>query len=75
MDELLPLLGASRACGLLVPVWEVDASAEAASYDPAMAELADRLDGALASVRAGEALTDEERRARAGLVSRQITIR
>ena len=69
------LLGAFRTCGLLVPVWEVDASAEAASYDPAMAELADRLDGALASVRAGEALTDEERRARAGLVSRQITIR
>ncbi|MBB2893933.1 DUF5926 family protein [Flexivirga oryzae] len=69
------LLGAFRTCGLLVPVWEVDASAEAASYDTAMGELAGRFEEALASVRAGDALTDEERRARAGLVSRQITIR
>lgn len=69
------LLGAFRTCGLLVPVWEVDASAEAASYNPAMGELVGRFDEALASVRAGEALTDAERRARAGLVSRQITIR
>jgi hypothetical protein len=69
------LLGAFRTCGLLVPVWEVDASAPAASYDTAMGELAGRFDEALASVRAGDTLTDAERRARAGLVSRQITIR
>lgn len=69
------LLGAFRACGLLVPVWEVDATEEPTSYDAAMGELAGRFDEALASVRAGEALTDDERRARAGLVSRQITIR
>lgn len=69
------LLGAFRTCGLLVPVWEVDASAEPASYDVGMGELAGRFEEALASVRAGEALTAEERRARAGLVSRQITIR
>lgn len=69
------LLGAFRTCGLLVPVWEVDAAAEPASYDEGMGQLAGRFDEALASVRAGEALTDEERRARAGLVSRQITIR
>src|SRR5579875_507960 len=52
------LLGAFRTCGLLVPVWEVDASADAASYDTAMGELAARFDEALASVRAGDALTD-----------------
>jgi len=69
------LLGAFRTCGLLVPVWEVDASAEAASYNEGMGELAGRFEQALASVRAGEALTGDERRARAGLVSRQITIR
>lgn len=69
------LLGAFRTCGLLVPVWEVDASRAPASYNDAMGALKERFEEALASVRAGEALTDEERRARAGLVSRQITIR
>ncbi|GGB30993.1 preprotein translocase SecA [Flexivirga endophytica] len=69
------LLGAFRTCGLLVPVWEVDAAAEGSSYDDGMEQLAGRFDEALASVRAGDALTDDERRARAGLVSRQITIR
>lgn len=69
------LLGAFRTCGLLVPVWEVDAAAEGSSYDAAMGELAVRFEEALASVRAGDALTDAERRARAGLVSRQITVR
>ncbi|RNI25457.1 DUF5926 family protein [Flexivirga caeni] len=69
------LLGAFRTCGLLVPVWEVDPGSDAASYDEGMGALASRFDEALASVRAGDALTDAERRARAGLVSRQITIR
>lgn len=69
------LLGAFRACGLLVPVWEVDAAAEAASYDDSMGQLSVRFTEALESLRGGEALTDTERRARAGLVSRQITIR
>lgn len=69
------LLGAFRTCGLLVPVWEVDAAAEPASYDGSMGELGARFAEALESVRSGEALTDVERRARAGLVSRQITIR
>lgn len=68
------LLGAFRTCGLLVPVWEVDAGAEAASYDSEMGQLRKRFEHALASLESSP-LTDEERRARAGLVSRQITIR
>lgn len=69
------LLGAFRTCGLLVPVWEVDAAADGSSYDGDLAALAARFDEALASVRAGDTLSADERRARAGIVSRQITIR
>ncbi|WP_265442875.1 DUF5926 family protein [Flexivirga meconopsidis] len=68
------LLGAFRTSGLLVPVWEVDATAEPLSYDAPLAELRTRFEAALASV-ADRPLDDAERRARAGLVSRQITIR
>lgn len=66
------LLGAFRAYGLLVPVWEVDASTEAAEHDSAMGELAQRFERALA---VDTPLTPEERRARNGVVSRQITLR
>ncbi|MFC6704936.1 DUF5926 family protein [Flexivirga alba] len=75
VSEAGRLLGAFRTCGLLVPVWEVDAAAEPASYDGGMGELSTRFTEALESVRSGDPLTDAERRARAGLVSRQITIR
>jgi hypothetical protein len=66
------LLGAFRACGLLVPVWELDATLEASAYEEAVAELATRFGEALA---VEEPLTPEERRARAGLLSRQVTLR
>jgi hypothetical protein len=66
------LLGAFRACGLLVPVWELDPSLEAKAYEDAVAELAARFADALA---VEGPLTPEERRARAGLLSRQITLR
>jgi hypothetical protein len=66
------LLGAFRACGLLVPVWELDATLEASAYEEAVAELAARFADALA---VEGPLTPEERRARAGLLSRQITLR
>jgi hypothetical protein len=72
LGEGTRLLGAFRACGLLVPVWELDPSLEAADYEDALAQLAGRLDDALA--RSG-ALTSEERRARSGLLSRQVTLR
>ena len=65
-------VGAFRACGLIVPVWDLPKEMEAAEVEKPAAEFSERLAKALAS----EApLTGEERRARAGLVSRQVTLR
>jgi hypothetical protein len=72
LGEDTDLLGAFRANGLLVPVLEVDPAAEPASHSAALAELQARYEQALAS---DEPLTAEERRARDGLVSRQVTLR
>lgn len=72
LGEDTALLGAFRACGLLVPVFEVDPDAEPQSFAPALDELAVRYREALAS---DAALTPDERRARDGLVSRQVTLR
>ncbi len=66
------LLGAFRACGLLVPVWEVDASAPADAHEDDMGRLAERFAEALEQP---GPLTSDERRARAGVVSRQVTLR
>lgn len=67
------LLGAFRASGLLIPVWEVDPGAEPDSHDPDLGALAARLATALA--RHEEPLGPQERRARSGLLSRQVTLR
>jgi hypothetical protein len=72
LGEGTRLLGAFRACGLLVPVWDLDPSLEGADYEHPVAQMADRLAEALAR---SVALTTEERRARSGLLSRQITLR
>ncbi len=72
LGEGTELLGAFRAAGLLVPVLEVDPAAEPASHSAALAELQARYEKALAS---DAPLTTEERRARDGLVSRQVTLR
>ncbi len=66
------LLGAFRASGLLVPVLEVDPQAPAEDHGPAMAELAQRYAQALT---VDTALSADERRARDGLISRQVTLR
>jgi hypothetical protein len=64
-------VGSFRAYGLLVPVWDLPYAAEAGDLeDPAKAFRA-RLDEALA----GGPLSDQERRARAGLMNRQLTLR
>jgi len=72
LGEGTRLLGAFRACGLLVPVWDLDPSLAGADYEDAVAQLAVRLDDALAQH--GD-LSAEERRARSGLLSRQVTLR
>ena len=66
------LLGAFRACGLLVPVWDLDAQLEAADYEEQLTAFMQRYAAALTSE---ETLTAEERRARSGLLSRQVTLR
>lgn len=72
LGEGTRLLGAFRACGLLVPVWDLDPDLEADAYEEPMAAMADRLAESLADT---APLSAEQRRARAGLLSRQITLR
>jgi len=65
-------VGSFRAHGLLVPVWDLPHDREAEALEEPTAALRVRLDDALASPRP---LTADERRARAGLLSRQLTLR
>jgi hypothetical protein len=74
-DRLTPdsrLLGAFRACGLLVPVWEVPTDAGAADFADAATAMATSLETAATD---DSPLSADERRARAGLVNRQVTLR
>jgi hypothetical protein len=64
--------GAFRALGLVVPVWDLPADVPAEDWVGPATEFQTRLEQALAVT--GE-LTADERRARAGLISRQITLR
>lgn len=66
------VLGAFRAQGLLIPVWEVDSDLDVDDLAEPFAALAKDLDAAFA---ASGPLPPEARRARAGLVSRQVTLR
>jgi hypothetical protein len=66
------LLGAFRACGLLVPVLEVPADSEAAEHEDGLTAFGKRYAAALAAT---DPLSAEERRARSGLLSRQVTLR
>src|SRR3954463_12216225 len=64
--------GAFRAHGLVVPVWDVPADPRGEDWAGPAVGLQSRLTSALAVT---EPLTADERRARAGLLSRQVTIR
>ncbi|RZS29470.1 SEC-C motif-containing protein [Herbihabitans rhizosphaerae] len=66
--------GSFRAHGLLVPVWDLDPEAHAREWADPAADLGKRLDEALASLDS-EPLNADERRARDGLIGRQVTIR
>jgi hypothetical protein len=68
-------VGSFRAHGCLVPVWDLDREAHASEWAGPAAAFAERLDTALASVAAGQELTDAERRARDGIRGRQFTLR
>jgi hypothetical protein len=65
-------VGSFRAHGLLVPVWDLPHDGEAADVEAPAAALWERIQAEMAAPRP---LTDEERRARTGLLSRQLTIR
>ncbi|MCU1670967.1 MAG: putative motif-containing protein [Blastococcus sp.] len=64
--------GAFRALGLVVPVWDLPADVPAEDWVGPATEFQNRLEQALAAT---AELTADERRARAGLLSRQITLR
>jgi len=72
LGEGTRLIGTFRAHGLLVPVWDLVAGTEAAEIEGPAAEFLTRLDGALAAT---TDLSEAERRARAGLANRQVTLR
>ena len=65
-------VGAFRAQGLLIPVWELPRGAEADELSKPMAAFSEKLAEAIAST---EPLSYEEKRARAGITSRQVTLR
>ncbi|MGZ4784009.1 MAG: DUF5926 family protein, partial [Oryzihumus sp.] len=72
LGEDTRLLGAFRACGLLVPVWDLDPEQAAPDYEEPLAAFMRRYAEALATP---DTLTAQERRARSGLLSRQVTLR
>ena len=65
-------VGSFRAHGLLVPVWDLPYDTEAGAVEDPAAALWERLQAEIASPRP---LTDDERRSRTGLLSRQLTLR
>ncbi|GAB3269440.1 DUF5926 family protein [Kineosporia babensis] len=74
-SALLPetkYVGSFRACGLIVPVWDLADDTEPEELEKPILAFAERLREAMGRT---EPLTAEERRARAGVVSRQVTLR
>ncbi len=65
-------VGYFRACGLVVPVWELARGTEPEQADD---ELAGFAKGFAAAIEDREPLDANARRARAGLVARQVTLR
>ena len=65
-------VGSFRAHGCLVPVWDLDRDAHASEWDAPVLALGERLTQALA---VDAPLTDDERRARDGILTRQFTLR
>lgn len=65
-------VGAFRACGIGIPVFQVPAELTVDDLAEPAKQLREALNKALSSA---DSLTEDERRARAGMVSRQVTIR
>lgn len=74
-SALLPetkYVGSFRACGLIVPVWDLADDTEPEELEKPMVAFGERLREAMSRT---EPLTPDERRVRAGVVSRQVTLR
>jgi hypothetical protein len=66
------LIGSFRTCGLVVPVWELEAGAQPDQVEDDLA----RLDAAMRDALSSSApLSDRERSIRANITSRQVTLR
>jgi hypothetical protein len=75
LGEGTKFAGMFRAHSRLVPVWDLPMETPAEDWEVPMADFAKRYTEALAPVGERTALTDAERRARQGLIGRQITLR
>ena len=72
LGEGTRFVGMFRTQGLVCPVWDLPLGTGAAAIEEPAAAFAVRLDAALADT---SPLTSEQRRARAGLTTRQVTLR
>jgi hypothetical protein len=72
LGEGTKFAGMFRAHGLLVPVWDLPRGPESTEWEAPLADLAKRYAAALG---VDEPLSPEQRRARQGLLGRQITLR
>ncbi|BBH65365.1 preprotein translocase SecA [Actinoplanes sp. OR16] len=72
LGEDTKFAGMFRAHGLLVPVWDVPGEPEGADFEAALADFAKRYADTLA---VGEPLDAAARRAKQGLIGRQLTLR
>lgn len=72
LGERTKFAGMFRAHGLLVPVWDIPGEAEATDWEAPLADFAKRYSDVLAE---GGPLDAAARRAKQGLVGRQLTLR
>jgi hypothetical protein len=72
LGEGTKYVGAFRAHGIVLPVWDLPVEMTTADVEAPVAALQGRLEALLA---APVPLSDDERRARSGLLSRQLTLR
>lgn len=71
LEEGADFIGAFRALGLAIPVWELNRGTEADELTKPLQELGERLDAALAD---NAPLDAAARRAKAGIISRQVNL-
>ncbi|MCL3777288.1 MULTISPECIES: DUF5926 family protein [unclassified Actinomyces] len=71
LEEGARFIGAFRACGLAIPVWELNRGTEAEELTGLLQAMGERLDAALADT---TPLDAEARRAKAGIISRQVNL-